>query len=425
MISRIVFKDVVRRVNNFTPVLSLTSGIVTLIIISFASFSITSYFSSLEGIFSLGTSAFVSGHVLKLLTYSFHHKTMAQLLLNIGVLLPLCSTIEKSVGTVRFLFLFLLLSAITGTLYTILQMVFVDSSLQIQVEGFVPVSLALLSVTTMHSRMTKAYLFGVNVPTLALPWLFLMIISLLVPHTVLICNVVAIGTGWIYGKGWFSLLDMSEVRASILDKKMPFRLLRNIGVVYVPAAMEEKRKVLHPRITPTPGSYPVQAYAPVSSPSSLQAIEAKPNLYEGWSNTSYTTASPIPHSAQHGHSYAYGLAQSFGLNHGHSHSPIHGHSHSHEPSHGHSCNHSHNQGHGHSHEHGFGDGNSDSGQESPNRWTHNESHSQHSHVSPMNMYSGHPAGNVFRPTMFSGPPEGELAPTSVLVDPGKTAGFSP
>lgn len=135
--------------------------------------------------------------VHKLLTYSFHHKTMIQLLLSVGVVVPLGSNIEKSLGTVHFIFLFLLLSTITGVLYTILQLIVLDTSFQDQVEGLVPVSLALLSVTTMQSRMTKAFLFGVSVPTLALPWLFLMIISLLVPHTVFLCNIVAIATGWI------------------------------------------------------------------------------------------------------------------------------------------------------------------------------------------------------------------------------------
>ncbi|CAB1352391.1 unnamed protein product, partial [Coregonus sp. 'balchen'] len=92
----------------------------------------------------------------KLITYSFRYKTVTQLLLSIGVLVPLCGGIEKSVGTVRD------------------------------------------------------------------------------------------------GKGWLSLLDMSDARASVLDKKMPFRLLRTIGVLYVPASTEERRKTVHPPLLPSP-----------------------------------------------------------------------------------------------------------------------------------------------------------------------------
>ncbi|XP_046906844.1 rhomboid domain-containing protein 2-like isoform X1 [Hypomesus transpacificus] len=405
MMSRNVFKDVIYRFKNFTPQISLTSGIVTVIIVCCALFIVTSHFSLAQDVFSLGTSAFVNGHVHKLLTYSFHHKTMIQLLLSVGVVVPLGSNIEKSLGTVHFIFLFLLLSTITGVLYTILQLIVLDTSFQDQVEGLVPVSLALLSVTTMQSRMTKAFLFGVSVPTLALPWLFLMIISLLVPHTVFLCNIVAIATGWIYGKGWFSMLDMSEARASILDKKMPFRLLRNIGVLYVPASVEEKKKVVHPRITPIPGSYPVQAYAPVSTLSSLQATEATPKMYEGWPHSSYTQASPIPHSAPHGHSHGYGLAYNFGFNNGHSY----------EHSHGHGCSHNHSQAHGHCHKHVFLDRNSHGG---------NDSCSQHSHVSPMNMHSGQPVGYLPHPDTFSRFPESDLGPTSVMIDPVAPVGFS-
>lgn len=39
---------------------------------------------------------------------------------------------------------------------------------------------------------------------------------------------------------------MSDARASVLDKKMPFRLLRNIDVLYVPASIEARRKTVHP-----------------------------------------------------------------------------------------------------------------------------------------------------------------------------------
>ncbi|KAK6296808.1 hypothetical protein J4Q44_G00329500 [Coregonus suidteri] len=93
------------------------------------------------------------------------------------------------------------------------------------------------------------------------------------------------------GKGWLSLLDMSDARASVLDKNMPFRLLRIIGVLYVPASTEERRKTVHPPIIPSPGSYPVHAHAPVSS--NLQATETTPKTFEGWAHSYYTQGSPV------------------------------------------------------------------------------------------------------------------------------------
>ncbi|KAJ7996972.1 hypothetical protein DPEC_G00224070 [Dallia pectoralis] len=292
MISRIVLKDVAEMFKSFTPELRLTSGIVAVIIISLVLFTIKTYFGLSEEVFSLETTIFGNGDVHKLITYSFHHKTVTQLLISIGVLVPLCGGIEKSVGTVRFLHIFLLLSIFTGLLYTILGLLLFGTSAQNQVDGLVPVSLSVMSMATVHSRMVKGFLFGVSVPMLALPWLFLLIVTILVPNTVFLCNVIGIIVGGIYGKGWLSRLDLSETRATILDKKMPFRLLKNIGFLYVPASTEERRRVVHPPIIPTPGSYPVQAYAPVSSTTNVQATEFTPNTFEGWAHSSYTQGSP-------------------------------------------------------------------------------------------------------------------------------------
>ncbi|CAB1347779.1 unnamed protein product [Coregonus sp. 'balchen'] len=243
--------------------------------------------------------------VHKLITYSFHYKTVTQLLLSIGVLVPLCGGTEKSVDPVRFLLMFQLLSISTGVLYTILGLVLFGASSQNQVEGLVSVSLSLMGMATVHSRMVKGFLFGVSVPMLALPWLLLLIVTLLVPHTVFLSNVIIAGrdlkilhhtfslscSGETDGKGWLSLLDMSDARASVLDKNMPFRLLRIIGVLYVPASTEERRKTVHPPIIPSPGSYPVHAHAPVSS--NLQATETTPKTFEGWAHSYYTQGSPV------------------------------------------------------------------------------------------------------------------------------------
>ncbi|XP_071757950.2 rhomboid domain-containing protein 2 [Centroberyx gerrardi] len=352
MILQTVLKDVAPE---------LTSGILAVVFLSCTLFVITTYFSLTQAVFSVGASVFENGHVHKLFTFPFYHKTFAQLLLNIAVLVLLCGSLEKGVGTVRFLFLFLLLSTSTGLCYAFLDLLQSDTT-QSHVQGLVPIALAFVAVTTMHTRMAKGFLFGVSVPTMALPWVFLIIATVLIPHSVLPCNIIAILVGWMYGKGWFSFLDMSEARACVLDKMTPFRLLKSIrGVVYVPASTDERRKTLLPQINPTPGSYPVQAYAPVSS---ISTTEHTPKMYEGWPNSVNALSSPVPPLAPHGH----GSAHSFGPGHGHSpehsfgHSCSHGHGHSHD-GHGHS-----HDGHGHSHD---GHGHSHDG--------HSHGHDGHGH----------------------------------------------
>ncbi|XP_008274202.1 rhomboid domain-containing protein 2 [Stegastes partitus] len=310
------FKMIFKVFRDVDPV--FTSGILTVVLLSCALFGIQTFFSLTQGAFSVGASVFLNGHLHRLFIYPFYHRTFLQLILNIGALVFLSGSLEKGVGTVRFLFLFLLLSSFTGLFYSFLDLL-QDESIQGHTEGLVPVTLACVALTTMHTKMTKGFLCGVSFPTMALPWVFLIITTALIPHCVLPCNVIAVLIGWLYGKGWFSLLDMSETRAGLLEKMMPFRLLRSIrGVTFVPASTEERRKTLLPQINPTPGSYPVQAYAPLSS---INSANSTAMMYEGWPQSTGAISSPTPPLNLHGHATAHG----FGLSHGHS--CNHGHSH--------------------------------------------------------------------------------------------------
>ncbi|XP_075946221.1 rhomboid domain-containing protein 2 [Anarhichas minor] len=341
-----VFKDVV-------PV--LTSGILIVVLLSCVLFGIQTYFNFTQGVFSVGATVFQNGHLHRLLTYPFYHKTSAQLLLNITALVFLSGSLEKGVGTVRFLFLFFLLSTTTGLFYSFLDLLQSDSGSQSHTEGLVPVTLACVALTTMHTKMTKGFLCGVSFPAMALPWVLLIITTALVPHSVLPCNIIGILVGWMYGKGWLSLLNMSEARAGALEKTMPFRLLRSIrGVKFVPASTEERRKTLLPRINPTPGSYPVQAYAPLPSVGTANRAD----VYKGWPKSTSALSGPTPPLNAHGH----GSAHSFGLSQGHSsdqnfgqgcnHNHSDGHSHDHSDGHDHGHGHSHSHSHSHSHDHG-------------------------------------------------------------------------
>ncbi|XP_035515539.1 rhomboid domain-containing protein 2 [Morone saxatilis] len=311
-----MFKDVVS-----VPV--PTTGVLTVALISCAMFGIQTYFNFTEGVLSIGACVFQNGHLYGILLFPFYHKTFAQLLLSIATLPLLSGSLEKGFGTLRFLLLFLLMSTTIGSIYSFLDYIQIDSS-PIPAEGLLPVALACVSAITKRTKMTRSFLCGVSFPTMALPLVLLIITTALVPHSVLTCNVLAILVGWMYGKGWFSALDLSEARAGVVEKMVPFRWLRSIrGVMFVPASREERNKTLLPQINPTPGSYPVQAYAPVSS---INTAGTTAESYEGWPNLTGTLSGhsppPNPLASAHG----------FGLSHGHPQQNI-----------GHSCNHSHGQ----------------------------------------------------------------------------------
>ncbi|KAM8880534.1 rhomboid domain-containing protein 2 [Spinachia spinachia] len=364
------FKMIFQAFRDVVPV--LTSGILTLALLSCALFGIQTYLELPPGLLSVGATVFQDGHLHRLITYAFNHKTSAQLLLNVAALVLLSGSLERGVGTVRFLFLFFLLSSTTGFLYSVLDLMQSGDG-QNPAGGLVPVTLACVALTTMRTKMTKGFLCGISFPTMALPWVLLLITSAVVPHSVLPCNIIGILVGWMYGKGWLSLLNMSEVRAGALEKTVPFRLLRSIrGVKFVPASTEERRKTLLPQINPTPGSYPVQAYAPFPK---VSMANSNHDIYEGWPNSTGARSSTTPPLSPYGlstrsfgPSQAHSSEQNFGQSCNHNHSDGHGHSHS--DGHGHS----HSDGHGHSHSDGHGHGHSDG-------HGHGHSHSDgHSHA---------------------------------------------
>lgn len=231
---------------------------------------------------SVGSSVLRSGHVHRLLTFSFSHRTSAQLLGSMAAFAVLSGSLEKGFGTLRFLLAFTVMSTATGLTYSFVDLLRADGDRH-HTEGLLPAALSCVALTTTHTKMSKGFLCGVSFPTAALPWVLLVVTTALVPLTVLPCNIVAVAVGCLYGRGFCSLLAVSETRAAVWEKMLLLRLLRRVsGVMFVPASAEERRKTILPHINPRPGSYPVQAYAPASSINRAQSIAKS---YEGWSNS--------------------------------------------------------------------------------------------------------------------------------------------
>lgn len=267
-------------------------GILTVVILSCVLFGVQNFLGSTPGILSVGASVFFTGRVHGLVAYSFYHQTPAQLCLSLVALVFLCGSLEKGFGTVRFLFSFSVLSTTTGLLYS-LEDLLLGGGQWTDAEGLIPAVLACVTLTITHTKVTKGFLCGISFPRVALPWVLLAIASF-APRSRLPCNITAVLVGWMHGKGWFSLVDLSEAKAGVLEKMTPFRLLRRIGgVTFVPASAEERRRTILPQIKPTPGSYPVQAYAPLSS---LDGVDSTARFYEGWPNGTGFPAPPKPPS---------------------------------------------------------------------------------------------------------------------------------
>lgn len=309
-----------------------SSGVFVVVLFSCFLFALLGCLNSPPGVLSLGGSVFLKGHLHRLFLYPFYHQTFTQLLLNIAALVFLSNSLEKGVGTVRFMFLFFMLSSTTGLLYSLLDLLQQDTD-RAHTEGLVPVTLACVALTTMHTKMSKGFLCGVSFPTMALPCLLLIIVTTLVPGSVLPCNIIAILVGWLYGKGWFSFLDLSEARAGVLEKTFLFRWLRSFrAVTFIPASTEERRKTVLPQINPALGSYPVQTYAVVSN---VNPVSTKPMMYNVWTDSALPNPTPplnpnacaSSHSSEHHHGSFSELSFGQISNHIHSHDHVHSHSH--------------------------------------------------------------------------------------------------
>ncbi|MGH0163107.1 UNVERIFIED_CONTAM: hypothetical protein FKN15_059301 [Acipenser sinensis] len=156
----------------------------------------------------------------------------------------------------------------------------------------------MIGMTSTRSKIRRALLFGVSIPIVLAPWV-LLLIAFVLPRMVFLYNVSGIVVGEIYGVGLCFILDLSESRASILDKKRPFRLLRKLrGAVYVPASVTERRAALLKKYNPPPGSYPTQASVPVQD---TQNQDPYSRVYGNWGNHSHNYGGwPSP---GHGHSH--------------------------------------------------------------------------------------------------------------------------
>ncbi|KAI2659685.1 Rhomboid domain-containing protein 2 [Labeo rohita] len=300
---------------DYVPDIELTCGVVIVIVLSCV-FSVIPYYLNIsEHFFSLESSAVTGGHVYKFFTYFLYHKNMIHLFLSAFLMAFPCRGLERGIGTVRFLYRSLVLSSICGLLYVLLESLLFYPPSRSSVNGLAPLALSVLGMMTINSAMRKAYIMGVSVPTASLPWIILIIITLFLPNTVFLCNVLAIVTG---------ILQISESRASVLEKKFPFRLLKQIpGVQFIPASTEERNKPLDLTKIP-PGSYPVQAYAPVNVTNG-QVAGRLPNTFDGWPvslypQQQYTFTSPyVGVSGGHNHGHGHGHGHSHGHHHGHSH----------------------------------------------------------------------------------------------------------
>lgn len=128
--------------------------------------------------------------VYRLVTYIFVYENPVSLLCGAIIIWRFAGNFERTVGTVRHCFFTLIFTVFSAIIYLSFESVSSLSKLG-EVEdarGFTPVAFAMLGVTSVRSRMRRALVFGVVVPSVLVPWL-LLCASWLIPQTSFLSNV--------------------------------------------------------------------------------------------------------------------------------------------------------------------------------------------------------------------------------------------
>ncbi|KAM6157415.1 rhomboid domain-containing protein 2 [Erethizon dorsatum] len=220
---------------------------------------------------SLRSEAVRDWQVYRLVTYIFVYENPVSLLCGAVIIWRFGGNFEKSVGTVRHCFFTLIFTISSAVIFLSLEAVSSFSKLG-EVEdarGFTPVAFAMLGVGTVRTRMRRALVFGVIMPSILVPWLLLGA-SWLVPQTSLLSNLCGLLIGLLYGLTYCGNLDIPERVALKLDQTFPFSLMRRIPMFkYVSGSSAERRAAQSRKLNPVLSSYPTQSchpHLPLSRP---------------------------------------------------------------------------------------------------------------------------------------------------------------
>uniref|UniRef100_A0A8C3YMD9 Rhomboid domain-containing protein 2 n=2 Tax=Catagonus wagneri TaxID=51154 RepID=A0A8C3YMD9_9CETA len=213
---------------------------------------------------SLRSEALRNWQVYRLVTYIFVYENPVSLLCGAIIIWRFAGNFERTVGTVRHCFFTVFFALCSAIIFLSFEAVSKLSKLG-EVEdarGFTPVAFAMLGVNSVRSRMRRALVFGMVVPSMLVPWL-LLCASWLIPQTSFLSNVCGLGVGLAYGLTYCYSLDVPEHVALKLDQRFPFSLMRRISVFkYISGSSAERRAAHSRRLNPVPGSYPTQSGHP-------------------------------------------------------------------------------------------------------------------------------------------------------------------
>lgn len=130
------------------------------------------------------------------MTYIFVYENPVSLLCGAVIIWRLGGNFERTVGTVRHCFFTLIFAFMSAIIYvsfdtvsTLLRLGELEPA-----RGFTPVAFAMLGVSVARSRMKRAVVCGMVVPSILVPWL-LVCASWFIPQTSFLSNICGLAIG--------------------------------------------------------------------------------------------------------------------------------------------------------------------------------------------------------------------------------------
>nr|XP_014353129.1 PREDICTED: rhomboid domain-containing protein 2 isoform X2 [Latimeria chalumnae] len=230
--------------------------------------------------------------VYRFITYAFFHKDLNALLCNIFILWHFGSGLERSIGTVKHLYLTTMFTILSGLLYLLLNLVLFGPGKVEDVSGLTSVTFAMMGLSTARTRMRRSLFFGINIPTAFVPWVLLFAAFVIPGASFMVC----IG-GIIVGQASHIL-----VAEEIAWRNLHPRVTAGETSCSGPKSVGDRKFSIS--TPPPPGSYPTQNYAFCPIP---VAQHQYPNTqaYDTWQNYSYSYGN----FQQFGHQYSWRPSQ--------------------------------------------------------------------------------------------------------------------
>ncbi|XP_072325326.1 uncharacterized protein rhbdd2 isoform X5 [Scyliorhinus torazame] len=156
--------------------------------------------------------------VYKVFTYTFIHKSMSALVCNVLMLWYFGGAMEKNIGTVKYGYLNLLFTVLTGILYVLFGSIIYGLQNLKDIQGFTVVVFSHVGMSVFLSPL-KHVVFITTIKLIYLPFI-LLFLAIFIPETSILGNVCGLGAGfaYAYGRQYFPHLDLHEMTAASMER---------------------------------------------------------------------------------------------------------------------------------------------------------------------------------------------------------------